>query len=640
MSLHTDFEFLFIGKDEGSFLENYSYDLTNEHGVRGGKLFIAIEIQNNPTDAEVIGETLADTIRRVFFTDIEADPYTRLEESLKAANKVIRRFKEEKISKFVGTFHVTVAAICGNELFLTATGDAESYLIRKKFVSVISEGLTQKKENEDPFINIASGTLERNDVVIFSTTRLLRYISQTDFSQCLSSRNIKKSLEKLYDYISPEILGKIGIIGIAIRGAEKEEDTPNRPQVHEEILKSSAEVPTPQESIKTMANSFYQKTSDFFKRNTNSPRRKQSKDKLLVGLIGIILVLTFGIWFTKNQSLQEEELLALGKKLDQAEVLISEAESKGQFNKRLAKEKLDQAQNLIVEVRNTNNHRNKANTMLGKIDETIKGIDKISEIKEPNVLADLTTQRPNVSALGIIGNDDGIFVYEYNALYEIIANQLKEPKTIDDNEVVVNGSNFDDRNSLIFATKNGKLIEYRNGQFQFSDSQDGTFYKGTDITDWSNRIYILDPENNQIWKYPFAGRSEKFNKPEGYIKDGDIANAIGLAIDSSVYVLKESGEILKFYSGKIQEFPIKKAPLEKLEKPTKIYTDADMPEIIILEPSKNRVLIYTKDDNGNGATYDRQYVFSDSDELRDIYFNKDEKRLYILSASKVYQQDI
>ena len=124
MSLQSHFEFLFVGKDEGSFLENYSYDLTEEHGHRGGKLFITLEIQNNPTDAEVIGESIADTIRRSFFSDIEKDPYSRLEESLKAANQIIKRFKEQKVSNFIGTINIIAGAICGNELFLIKAGDA------------------------------------------------------------------------------------------------------------------------------------------------------------------------------------------------------------------------------------------------------------------------------------------------------------------------------------------------------------------------------------------------------------------------------------------------------------------------------------------------------------------------------------
>ena len=47
MSLRTQYEFLFVGRDEGNFVENYAYDL-GEDSERSDKLFISLEIQNNP----------------------------------------------------------------------------------------------------------------------------------------------------------------------------------------------------------------------------------------------------------------------------------------------------------------------------------------------------------------------------------------------------------------------------------------------------------------------------------------------------------------------------------------------------------------------------------------------------------------
>ena len=86
MILRTQHEFVFVGRDEGSFVENYAYDL-GEAGGNSGKIFINLEIQNNPVEAEAIGETIFDTMRKTFFSDLEKDPYSRFEDAVKVVNK-------------------------------------------------------------------------------------------------------------------------------------------------------------------------------------------------------------------------------------------------------------------------------------------------------------------------------------------------------------------------------------------------------------------------------------------------------------------------------------------------------------------------------------------------------------------------
>ena len=122
MSSKLQHEFFFVGRDEGSFVENYAYDL-GESG-HGGKIFINLEIQNNPAEAEALGDSIFDSMRRAFFADTDKDPYVRFEEAIKAVNKVLAEKKEHKVSKFIGNLHIIIAAIVGNDLFLTQCGDA------------------------------------------------------------------------------------------------------------------------------------------------------------------------------------------------------------------------------------------------------------------------------------------------------------------------------------------------------------------------------------------------------------------------------------------------------------------------------------------------------------------------------------
>ena len=85
------------------------------------------------------------------------------------------------------------------------------------------------------------------------------------------------------------------------------------------------------------------------------------------------------------------------------------------------------------------------------------------------------------------------------------------------------------------------------------------------------------------------------------------------------------------------DFPISKAPLNAMTNPTRIYTELDLNKIFVLEPSKNRVLVFDKDTQGLGATYSAQYVFDSIQDVRDMYYDKGTNRLYLLDAQKIYE---
>ena len=61
-------------------------------------------------------------------------------------------------------------------------------------------------------------------------------------------------------------------------------------------------------------------------------------------------------------------------------------------------------------------------------------------------------------------------------MYEIVLDQIQDPLTIDDEESVIAATGFEDRNSLVFLTKSGNLIEYKDGTMSFMDTDDGAFW--------------------------------------------------------------------------------------------------------------------------------------------------------------------
>ena len=266
-------------------------------------------------------------------------------------------------------------------------------------------------------------------------------------------------------------------------------------------------------------------------------------------------------------------------------------------------------------------------------------LDNVKRIQNPTLFADLTVKNPTVNLIGFDFLIDRLIAFEHKTLFEILLSNVKDPLSINETEEVILATSFADKSSMVFLTRSGKAIEYRDGLFSFADTPDGTFKRGVDMKSYNDKVYILDPERNQIWRY--KSKRTGYDAGEAYNKDGDVSKAVAFAIDSSIYVLNGDGTMSLLYAGEKKDFSIIKTPLQKVEKPTKIFTSDNLNQLFVLEPGKSRVLVYTKDfkQGGampSGAVYTTQYVFENVGELVNMYVSRDENKLYVMTSQKIY----
>jgi hypothetical protein len=664
--LKTQYEFLFVGRDEGSFVENYAYDL-GEGGEGSGKIFINMEIAQNSIDAEKIGEIIFDRMRKVFFADSEVDPYERFEESLKEVNRALNEYRGDRENDWLGKLNVLIAAVIGNQLFLTQSGEAEAYLIRKRFTTTISDDLDES-DGKDFFTNIASGDLEPGDFVLLSTTRLLRYVSKNDLSKQVNG-NLQGAVQGIKDFLQGEVMSRVGLILIQGNSAAEKRapatemalpEAEEKPVLHqrEEFYTEKEAVEEPEKmsagsasldklkSVFDKGVSTFRSKFDQLSRGEFGNARKGSengskwsfsnwgKDQILVAVVILILLLTMGVWWLRSKSDEDQRIKGLADNLVQIREEIDSAITTGQFDKVRAGDMLNDAEQKAIVVLNSGYHKDKARELLDLILETRDKLDGVLHPKT-ELMADLTQKRANVSALGLLYLKDKLFAFEYNALYPILLDKVSDPLTIDDNEKVISGTNYDDKGSLLFYTDSGKVIEYKDDRISFLQTTDGAFKKGKVLEAYNNRIFILDPESSKIWRY--TRRRDQFDAAQDYAVNVDLKNAVDMAIDGSIYILNSDGTISKLFQGTKQDFPIKKQPVKALHAPTKIYTENGMSQIYVLEPGERRVLVFNKDDRSGGAVYDKQYILDELKDVMDFYVDKDTNTMYILTKTGVYR---
>ncbi len=663
MMLKAQYEFLFVGRDEGSFLENYTYEVQQNKGG-AGQVFLCLEVQNNPSEAEAMGEAIFQELKTVFFEENGAEGYLRFENALKAINRRLNDFRKGKLNKHIGTVHAIVAAVEHGSLYVSQCGDSEAYLIRKRFVSIVSEGLSDPHHTDgDLFTSIANGDLEPGDFVLFATTRLLRYVSKIDLSRMVISSNVSRTLSDVRDSLSGEILGRIGLIGIGmtlvtedvvVPGAIDEEEGPLLQSVSSSAGSRAA-------SVASSVGPFFERAKKYMGAVVEKARHSEvfsktgplarfasqlhyrvtrekgvTKDKILIAFLGVIVVLSGGVWFVHSSQIKNAELLALDGKLQEARQMVNDAESKGQTDKAAAGVILASAEEKAKAVLNTSNYRAKALEILTQIQSTRDLLDNIKHVAAPKVVADLSSKGAS-GALGMIAAKDRFYVYEAQKLYEVILDKVQKPVSFDDNDPVISGILFDEKSEPVFFSKAGKVSEFIDGAVRPMSAQEGAFRKGVQITDWGSRLYILDPSSDQIWRYSYIKSKGSFATAEGYKTEGDVKNGVALTIDSNVYILNSDGSISRFYGGIKQPLAIDRAPFSVMTNPTRIYTDADMTQIFVVDSAAGKIYVYFKDQKTQHLVYQQQIALDGVTDIRDVSFDKTTNQLYVLDAKRIYQ---
>lgn len=672
MAFKIDHEFLLLGRPGTVFTKNYFYEWDDGLGGDSTQLFLNFMCDQPELPAEEIGGALFEIMKNYFFVGLERDPGDRFEDVLKEVNHAIQQREADLDRSLFSHLHVIPAVVNRGVLYLSQSGAAEAYLVRRRFVSVLSDGLSDPAQSNELFFNIASGELVAGDLLLFSSGRLLRYISKSDLARVLSDESsLDSAMRTLSHRVSLDLDEVLSLFAVAVghevlitadaqdasQGSSKKRVFPvikwrevsDRMKLHLGRLipqkEKSAEpqnAPLPHDvrephdaSGSPAAPQRTSVASDRLK-DLLLEWREMKRDRILMALALLVILLVGGIYLVRQQGQKQQYLEELEDQLAQVETDLRTAQTTGAYDKESAKILLDEAETLALQVLNSGYLRGKATEYLTEIETQRDQLDNVTRLANPTLFVDLSLVDPSMNALGLVPMGDDLYVYEYNQLYQIILDEIQSALTIDSEEVVIDAEYDDENEALLFLTKSDRIIEYQDGQFSFVDTDDGAWHSAVDMELYNNRIYLLDPTEGQIWRY-YAQR-ESYSGSEAYLAEGgSVVDGVSFAIDGSIYVLNEAGDLVKFLSGEQQTFTISKAPTSDLSGSTKVYTEFEMFQVFVLDPSDNRVVIYNKDSKTGNLVYSAQYVLENVGELRDIYVDKEASRIYVLDATKIYE---
>ncbi|MFC1727096.1 hypothetical protein ACFL0Y_01105 [Patescibacteria group bacterium] len=157
--------------------------------------------------------------------------------------------------------------------------------------------------------------------------------------------------------------------------------------------------------------------------------------------------------------------------------------------------------------------------------------------------------------------------------------------------------------------------------------------RSIDFLSFASNLYLLE-EGVGLWQYPVAetgfGNERFWLKEEGL----DFTGAVSMAIDGSIWVLKEGGIIWKFSRGLKDAFGI--AGLEEaFNRPVAIYTNDEAENLYLLDQGNSQVVVLAK-----SGEYQASYRNEKLAQAERIVCSEEVGKIWFLSGSKIFEIDI
>ncbi|PIP34251.1 hypothetical protein COX21_03910 [Candidatus Falkowbacteria bacterium CG23_combo_of_CG06-09_8_20_14_all_41_10] len=155
------------------------------------------------------------------------------------------------------------------------------------------------------------------------------------------------------------------------------------------------------------------------------------------------------------------------------------------------------------------------------------------------------------------------------------------------------------------------------------------------LYNYTDKLYALDKAKNQLYRYVLTG--SEYPKAESRLKSKlDASDVTYFTIDNeagaeigTMYFLKSSGEVKKFYAG-IED---NKFTIDSIEpKITGATMIKVLTDIYILDPANKRLAVFTR----KGKTK-KQYQSEQLAKLKDFSVDEKSKKAYLLSDNIVYE---
>lgn len=392
-------------------------------------------------------------------------------------------------------------------------------------------------------------------------------------------------------------------------------------------------------------NSLPNKASGYINRAINWFLKLSTPRKaLFILFVVIVLVFSYSIILqgkkqdkVVSQKTYETNIATANNKLGEAETKILMNDYNGARS--LTKEASDL---LAVIPKESKIWKEKGSEPEKKLQTITDKVNFVNRISEPKSVANFSSIGNGISLGKISMISTNIFSFDANNnsvyRYDLNNNEAKAVVSKDSAEKKFRAITKDSAATVLAILDDQTLTQFNPVLEKLSKVSAQFGDKNTNIVDlefFGSRLYTLDIENNQIYKNTKSG--DNYGQAEEWLtnKDIDLSKARGFAIDGSVFVLNENGEVKKLFSGDADKEWKLESIQPALSGSTEIFTDENSSNLYILNPQQKQIAVFDKD-----GKLKAQYVSDKWGDLKDFYVDEADKKLYALNGLEVFEIDL
>jgi hypothetical protein len=554
----------------------------------------------------------------------KGDLFERFESGVMKVNQMFQELMADMELEF--RISAVLMAEGNGQIVMTKAGDGEVYLVRENGFMNVGDAVEVDDSSDELFDNVVSGSLEVKDRYILTTTRVLRYVSESQMVRESGRLGFEDFAKWLIDKLEFELEDKVIVDFFECKDLVYER----------EIVVDKVDKGVYWRNFKRNFGMVFRSVLSGDIKSIDLDLRRR-----IVGVtLGLLVLFVVSSLWLAHRSVVNAELDRYRDELDVAQLIINNAKS--EFDKDTIGKMLQNAEAKIKVVRGVDSLEDEAEILEEQVREIKSKIDNVVTVEPKLVQNVIGPAEVNYSLQSVYSDGVNLRAVTENRMYHYLSDIEKDPITFDPGEGVEDYVWDLEDGVLYVITKAGNALRIDDSLVKTLKVEGEGVKLGDGTSFYLDKFYTLDSENRQIWKESI-GR-ESVGIPTTYLVDGYgkfVDSAVDIAIDGYVYVVTEGGDIFRFLRGELDDqFEVYSKPMLPLLNPDKIYAELDVPYIFVLEKSENRIVQFYNHVSQDRLEYVRQYYFPELDEIRDFDIDYLEEKIYLIDSRSIYSTDL
>ncbi len=367
-------------------------------------------------------------------------------------------------------------------------------------------------------------------------------------------------------------------------------------------------------------------------------------EKILIVFSLILIVIFIGSLINFSRQAREKEMVQnYNLALTEVQTKINDLKASLIYgNEKKAKELIANIEILLKNLpQKTKKQKNVYNSLSQELNEEINKLYHLSNLIEVKSLIDTAKISPEIKLVSLVSINGDLYGFDNssNVIYKINFEKkdLERVAELSQTTSPVFKILAPDKDSLFFIKKTGEAALLNVPLKKIFSATIVSPRKNRTLDEaliYADRLYILEKNSNQIYKYNKTSAGYKDESAWIKEKNIDLTKSVSFAADGNIYILNTDGKILKFYKGTLLSFNQEEI-WPTMETPTKISTWFEAKNLYILEPKNKRLVIFDK----NGKLI-KQFYSEKFTDLKDFVVNEKENKIWVLNKTQIVEIDI